>query len=164
MHWKMSILGPLSLLAVGLALMVGVSHAQYPPGEGSLQAESSRTTVEPGGNATLTGDVEDLDELEQGANVPMTFTIVEEPGGPEGDAALGSKTVTKITNAQGIATTNLYVGTTPGVIVIQVEALGLASSVLVVVEGDAAGGSASPPQSGINGITPPSTGSGGLAH
>jgi hypothetical protein len=46
------------------------------------------------------------------------------------------------------------------VIVVEAEALGLRSTVLVIVEGE----EASPPQSGINNIQPPSTGSAGLAH
>jgi hypothetical protein len=157
MHWKMSTLGPVSLLAMGLALMVGVSHAQYPPQGASVQVSVSNTSVQPGGNTSVTIEVTDEDN-QPAANATVVVSITDEPQGS--DSALGSKSITRVANGQGIVTTNLYVGTVPGVLVIEAESLGVTSTVLVVVEGE----EPSPPQSSVEGITPPNTGSGGLAH
>jgi hypothetical protein len=156
MHVKMSILGAMTVLVAGLVVVVGVSHAQYPPPGGGITLETSETSTDTGGDTLLTCSVFEEDGPPV-ANVLCTFTIVSEPGN---DAAVGSKTVSKLTNAQGIATTNLYVGSTPGIIVIEAESRGDTSTVLVTVEGEAS----SPPQSPVSNIQPPSTGSGGLAH
>jgi hypothetical protein len=91
------------------------------------------------------------------STVPCTASIDQQPGD---DASIGSLVATKLTNSQGVATFTLNVGSTPGLIVVSVEAEGFSSSVLVTVEGES--GAASPPQSPVGGITPPSTGSAGL--
>ena len=156
MHRKISALAALSVLAIGLAFVVGASHAQYPPPGGGVSIESSDTTTDPGDNVLLTCEVFEGDGSPV-PNVGCTMTIVSQPGNT---ASVGSISVTKLTNSQGIATTNLFVGTTPGIIIVEAEANGFVSSVIVAVEGE----SASPPQSPISNIQPPSTGSGGLAH
>lgn len=158
MHGKLTILGALAALATGLAFVAGASHAQYPPPAGSVEIQSSSTVTDPGDEVLLTCIVEDEDGSPL-ASVACTFTIVSEPGD---DAAVGSKTVTKLTNSQGIATTTLFVGSTPGLVIVEAEAEGLTSNVLVTVEGETQ--VASPPQAPIGGITPPSTGSGGLVN
>jgi hypothetical protein len=87
------------------------------------------------------------------AGETCVFVIEFEPGT---DAAVGSKTITKTTDASGRAEANLYTGTTPGVIVVRIQAGELSSVVLVDV-----GSSPAPPASLLE-ITPPSTGDGGL--
>ena len=155
---KLSTLGAMTVLALGLVAVAGGSYAQYPaPGEG-VTIEASDTTVDEGGTTILTCTAYEEDGS-PAANAICTFTIVSEPDGS--DSALGSKTVTKVTNAQGVATASLYVGTVPGVLVIEAESDGAVSSILISIEDD--GTAPSPPQAPIGNIQPPSTGSGGLA-
>jgi hypothetical protein len=159
MQKKLSIVGALAFLTLGLAVMASATSAQYPPPVGGVEAGASQTTAAPGESVLLTCTVLGPNGAPV-ANEPCTFTIVSQPGN---DAAVGSTTVTKLTDAQGIATTNLYVGSTPGVVVVDITASGMSSSVLVVVDGAAP----APPQGPIDGgtgggIQPPSTGSGGL--
>jgi hypothetical protein len=92
--------------------------------------------------------------------VDCTFSIASEPGGPGGDAQVGSKVKTVKTGADGRAVDTLLTGSTPGVIVIHVTAGGLESNVLVTVT---AGGASAPlpPAAPLN-ILPPNTGDGGL--
>jgi hypothetical protein len=62
------------------------------------------------------------------ANEPCTFTIVAQPGS---DASLGAASVTELTDGDGVATATLYTGSTPGLIVVEVEAQGVSSQVSV---------------------------------
>jgi hypothetical protein len=121
--------------------------------------QSSSTTAGTGDNVSVSCNVFAANGAPL-ANQACTISIVDEPGDT---AALGSKSVTKLTNSQGVATANLYVGVTPGVIVLEATSNGFTSSVLVIVEGS--GSAPSPPQSPLssNVISPPSTGDGGLA-
>jgi len=90
------------------------------------------------------------------ANEAVTFTIVSQPGV---DASL--TTVTVVTDEDGVATATLYTGSTPGLIVVEVEALGVSSQVSVVtgVEPGAA------PPTGTSGAPAaiPASGAGGMA-
>jgi hypothetical protein len=153
------ILAVASLFALAVAAF-GVypqtSNAQYPPPTGSVTALSSSTSADPGEDVTLVCQLQDV-QGQPIAGEDCTFTIESEPGD---DAAVGSKVVTKITNAQGIATTNLYTGSTPGVIVVSMTAGEMVSTVVVEVLGET-----SPPAAPVEGttISPPSTGDGGLA-
>ena len=157
MHRKFTVLGALAVMVLGLTAMASVSYAQYPPPAGGVSVQAASTTVSAGGTTTLTCIVTASDGTGV-PNTPCTFTITSEPGT---DAGLDAKTVTKLTDSQGMVTDELHVGSTPGVIVVQVSAAGFESSVLVTVEGTAP----SPPQApvgGSAGIQPPSTGDGGL--
>ena len=156
MHGKLSMVSVVVVLTVGVALVASVSHAQYPPPAGGVEVQSSSTSADPGDQVQITCEV--LDESGDAiSTVPCTASIDQQPGD---GASIGSLVATKLTNSQGIASFTLNVGSTPGLIVVSVEAEGFSSSVLVTVEGE----TASPPQSPIGGITPPSTGSGGLAN
>jgi hypothetical protein len=93
------------------------------------------------------------------AGVPVDFALESEDGT---DGLLGSKSVTRITDADGVATTVLHVGPTPGTMVVSVTGGGLSSRVIIQV----GGGSALPPAAPVDelpsAITPPNTGDGGL--
>ena len=122
-------------------------------GEPGSPSRSNATTADPGGQATLKATV----FSDNGTKLPnqfVTFTVVS------GDGDLGAQSVTKVTDSQGVATTTLRIGSTPGAIVIQAEANGAVSDVIVMVAGEAA----SPPQSAVNAIRPPITGDAGLKH
>ena len=161
---------------VSAMLFHGVAQAQYPPPIGNVQAQASSTTASTQTNVTITCIVLGPNGAPMGGIV-CTTAVDSEPGGPGGDVSLGSKVVQKVTDASGRVTTNLYTGSTPGVIQVSVTANGLQSRVLVQVTGAPAstvvvvppGSSASalPPAAPIDQpdafISPPSTGDAGLA-
>ncbi|MPZ47984.1 MAG: hypothetical protein GEU75_01485 [Dehalococcoidia bacterium] len=152
---------PRMLLFTSMVLAVSVlifganlASAQYPNPLGSVTLTSSDPDAQPGQDVPLVCEVLDV----TGAPVAgenCVFSIESEPGT---DAAVGSKVVVRVTDVFGQARTNLYTGTTPGVVVVRTQAGALSSTILV----DVAGGSALPPAAPLE-IQPPSTGDGGLA-
>lgn len=101
---------------ISIASVASVAAQPYPPAEpNSIVLSASPTEVAVGGTSTLSANVLD-DQGDPISGVEVTFTIVSEPGD---DAAVGSKLVTKDTNALGVATATLQVGSTPGQIVIE---------------------------------------------
>ncbi len=158
-----------TIVSAALALtLFGVinatTSAQYPPVQGSVSLAVSNPVVPVGGNTTLSTQI--VNEAGQPiANAPVTFSIVSEPGT---DAAVGSKVVTRTPAANGVATTNLYVGTTPGVIVVSATSGSFSSTSIVQVTGPGAAGAPAPgpavaPLSPASPILPPNTGDAGLA-
>jgi hypothetical protein len=140
-------------ISVSIALVLGtsVAVAQYPQPGGSVTLTSAAIT------ATINGQVPLTCTLVDGAGAPIvdapcTFTIESQPGT---DAAVGSLTITKTTDANGVATTILRTGTTPGQIVVSATSGTFRSVTVVTVTGSAAAPPASP-------VVPPSTGDGGL--
>jgi hypothetical protein len=142
----------ISILIAAVATL-GLAQAQYPPPVGNLSASVSTTTTAAGGDVLLTCTARDISGAPI-AGQECTFTIESEPGT---DAAVGSKVVTKVTNEAGVATTNLYTGTAPGVIVVRMTSGELSSVVLVNVS------MAQPAPAMETMILPPRTGDGGLA-
>ena len=127
------------------------SHAQYGEPLGNVSLKVDNATPSKGSSTNITSQALDL----AGKPVPgglITFSIVSEPGN---DAAVGSKTISKVSDAFGLATISLYAGTTDGVIVIEVLAGELRSTVLVNV--------GTPPPLAAPVVRPPSTGDAGLA-
>jgi hypothetical protein len=119
--------------AVGLGVLIAlvacwaVAFAQYPPPVGGVTAGVSNPA--PGTGATVTATCLVVDSQGQPvANEPCTFTIISQPGT---DATLGGPSVTANTNAQGIATAVLSVGTKSGAVVLGVSAMGVESQVTV---------------------------------
>ncbi|HXG36066.1 MAG TPA: hypothetical protein VNL15_03765 [Dehalococcoidia bacterium] len=137
-----------AIMALGVMLLsASIVSAQYPPGIGSVSASASSTSAPLGGTVNINCTVLDSSGLPvQGAD--CTFSIVSQPGN---DASVGSTSTTKQTNAQGIATTTLFVGTTPGPVVVSVDAAGVLSQVTVNVGGvsalPSAGGAPASPDS-----------------
>ena len=142
----------LAALLFGLLMARGAS-AQYPPPGGSLTAGTSNSTPAVSASTEITGTVRDLTGNPV-AGVQCNFAIVSEPGS---DAEIGSKSTTKTTNAQGIATATLKVGSTAGTIVVRVTCGSLQADVLAVAK------VASPPAAPVD-LSPPSTGDGGLVR
>lgn len=150
-----------SIIAVIIfAVMASVTNAQYPPPVGSASLSASAPVVAVGGSTTLSTQILD----QSGApivGVQVVFTIASEPGT---DAALGSKTVTKTTDARGIAVANLMVGSSSGVVVVTATAGLSSTSTLVQVSGAGVSapvhGAPLPPASII---LPPNTGDAGWA-
>lgn len=144
-------------LSVSIALVLGssVAVAQYPQPGGSVTLTTSAVSAPVGGQTILTCTLRDA----TGAPIvgaQCTFNIESEPGGPNGDAAVGSKVITKITDANGVATTTLRTGSTPGQVVVSATSGSFRSVTVVTVGGSAA----APPAAPV--VVPPSTGDGGL--
>ncbi len=131
-------LRPISAAGLGVLIAVvafwAVAFAQYPPPAGGVTAGVSNPA--PGTGATVTATCLVVDSQGQPvANEPCTFTIISQPGT---DASLGGPSVTANTNAQGIATAVLSVGTEPGAIVLGVSAMGVQSQITVDAQAPAA--------------------------
>ena len=146
------------VLSVSFAIVLGsgIASAQYPQPTGNLTLTASATVAGTGASIPLECILRDV----AGApipNTPCTFSIDGEPAGS--DSAVGSKVITKMTDANGVATTILRTGSVPGQLVVSATSGTFKSVVVVTVSGSTAGGT--PPASPIS---PPATGDGGLAH
>jgi hypothetical protein len=140
---------------IALVTTWAIAFAQYPPPAGSVTAGVSNPTPGPGASVTVTCTVLN-NQGQPVANEPCTFTIVSQPGT---DASLGAPSVTATTNAQGIATAVLSVGTTPGAIVVKTSAMGVQSQVTVSPKAATAVPAATVPPGAQPGAAPP-TGAG----
>ena len=125
--WKtLLLLAVLALVFCGSGRLSTVL-AQYPPPAGTITASADETAAPTGASVEVTCTV--LDSAGAAvANEPCTFTIVAQPGS---DASLGAASVTELTDGDGVATATLYTGSTPGLIVVEVEARGVSSQVSV---------------------------------
>lgn len=151
--FKFAAFGVLAMVFTLAVSWGDVTHAQYLDPIGNLQASVQDPTVAAGSQTPVFCDVFDAaGHAVAGTN--CTFTIVSEPAGS--DAAVGSKTITKVTDASGRASTMLRNLTVPGVVVVSVTSGTLSSNVIVQV----AGASTPPPAAPV--ILPPSTGDAGL--
>jgi hypothetical protein len=154
---KLIVIASLAVAAAVLILGRGVSEAQYPEVVGSVTLTVSSTTASAGQDVTLSCQLRNA----SGAAVSgadCVFTVQSEPGN---DASVnGAKSAGSRTGADGRATAGLHVGSTAGFIVVNAEAGGLRSTVLVSVVAGAF--SAPPPAAPVTSITPPQTGDGGL--
>lgn len=150
--------GILIALSVSVALVIGSSAAvaQYAQPTGNLTLTSATVTAPTGANVPLTCTLRDVTGAPI-AGAQCTFAIESEPGN---DAEVGSKVVTRTTDASGVATTNLDTGSTPGQIVVSATSGSFRSVTVVTVTGSTpSGGGPSAPV-----VIPPSTGDGGLIH
>lgn len=126
----------LGLLIGGIALAPGVRAQNYPPPVGSLSVTGASTTTGSTTNVTATVLDNSGDPVE-GADV--TFTIISQPGN---DAAWanGKLQDTASSNASGVATAVLSVGSTAGNIIIETISGEKTSQVTVTVQKAGAGG------------------------
>jgi hypothetical protein len=119
----------LALLATALMLAVtawGTARAQYPPPTGNVTLTSSVTAPQVGDTVTVTALVRDV----AGAAVSglaCTFNIASQPGS---DASVSPEPV--YTDATGMATTSLQVGSTAGPIILDANCGELSARVSVV--------------------------------
>ncbi len=133
--YRFMLFGAVAALAVTASLLGWQqAFAQYPPTIGSLTAAANPSPAPMGSTVDVTCTVRDTSGSPV-AGEPCTFTIVSQPGS---DASIGSLSVTKNTNSQGVATAKLDTGSTPGTIVVSVEARGISSQVSVTVVGEGA--------------------------
>lgn len=162
MRGTRTVLKTLVLLATLALLIYGsgwlsTALAQYPPPAGTVTGASDADAAPTGGSVEVTCTVLDT------AGAPVageacTFTIVSQPGT---DASIGTGSVTEITDADGVATATLNVGSTAGDIVVEVEARGLSSQVTVTAGGEPGIAPPAVPSAPISQL--PATGGGGIA-
>ena len=143
-------------LSIALALVssAGAAVAQYPQPTGNLTLTSAAVSSPVGSDVLLTCALLDASGAPIG-NAPCTFTIESEPGD---DAAVGSKVVTRTTDASGVAVTTLKTGSTPGQVIVSATSGSFRSVIVVSV----AGATGLPPAASL--LRPPSTGDGGLVR
>lgn len=141
-------------LLLTLAALQGSAVAQpYPPPVGSLSAEATPSPAAVGTTTTVTGTVLD----NSGNPVPdaeVLFQIDSQPG-TGAQFANGQTEITATTDANGVATVVLSVGSTSGNIIVTLVSGEKTSQVTVQVQ--------SPPVLPPTGGSPPSEGDGGLA-
>ncbi len=116
------------------------ANAQYPPTPQTVVLAASSPSVTAGGSVSIAALARDASGSPV-ANVSCTFVVAAQPGT---DAAVGPTTAT--TNSNGIATTTLSVGSTPGTIAVRADCNNGASSTISVVA-SAAAAPVSPPAS-----------------
>jgi len=104
-----------------------IVSAQYLDVSGNVVATTSQSVAVVGGTVTLTCQVNDSAGNGVGS-APCSFTII---GAPDGDASLGPATIT--TDSNGNGTTQLFVGNTPGAVVIEVGSDPVTSRVTILV-------------------------------
>ncbi len=129
------------------------ANAQYPPAPQTVVLAASSPSVTAGGSVSIAALVRNA------SGSPVTgascaLAIVAQPGT---DAGVNPSTAT--TNDQGIATTTLRVGSTPGTITVQAQCNGVSSTISVVAS--AAAAPVSPPASLPSSGSAAESGSGG---
>lgn len=124
-------------LLLTLAALQGAASAQpYPPPVGSLSAEATPSPAAPGATTTVTGTVLD----NSGDPVPdaeVVFQIDSQPG-TDAQFSNGETEITGTTDASGVATAILSVGSTPGNIIVTLVSGEKTSQVTVQVQSPAA--------------------------
>jgi hypothetical protein len=153
MLFKTSILAlALAAAGLGLAAMTSTAHAQYPPtSAASVTVAASTTTTTTGSTVTIATVVEDSTGTRQ-PGILCSFAITDQPGT---DASLINGSAT--TNSNGVASTQLEVGSTAGDIIVSSTCDGITGQTTV-----AAGTSTTPsqPSSGQPAAGLPSAGTG----
>lgn len=127
----------LGLSLGGMALVQGVQAQTYPPPVGSLTVTASSTTPAAGATTTITATVLDNSgDPVDGAEV--TFQIVSQPGS-DAQWANGELETTGTTDANGVATAVLSVGSTAGNIIVETVSGEKTSQVTLAVASEAGG-------------------------
>lgn len=126
----------LAALAVALAATLAWGsrglHAQpYPPPVGSLTVSAAPTPALIGSSVTVSAVVRDV-AGNPSPNQQVVFIITDQPGT---DASLeGALSVTKTSDDEGIARAQLFTGSTPGVIIVEITSGAMTSQASVTVE------------------------------
>lgn len=128
MRFKTSVLAlALAAAGVGIAALSSTAHAQYPPtSTASVTVAASTTTTSAGSTVTIAAVAEDATGTRQDG-VLCSFSIESQPGN---DAELQEAAAT--TNENGVASTQLYVGSTQGDIVVASNCGGVSGETTVV--------------------------------
>ncbi len=120
-------------LLISLAVQGATAGAQtYPPPVGSLSAEVGPSAATVGSTATVTATVRD-EAGDPVVGAEVVFQIASQPGA---DAAFanGLSETTATTDASGVATAVLTVGSTTGNVIVDVTSGDIASQVTVQVQ------------------------------
>lgn len=123
----------LAVVALALGTMTRGASAQYPPPTGGVSLEVSSSTATAGSSVAVSAKVIAPNGTAV-SGISCTFAVVSQPGS---DAAVNPGPFTS--DANGVVTSSLAVGTTPGSIIVGVQCGELSSRVSVVVSGAAQG-------------------------
>ncbi len=118
-------------LLLTTALWADSAAAQYPPPTGNLVLEASSTSPSTGGAVSITATARDPNGAAV-AGLACTFAIASQPGT---SASVDPGPV--MSDVNGAATTTLYVGDTPGTIVVDSKCGDLSALVSVVAGAEA---------------------------
>lgn len=157
MRTKIWMMALVTVSGLGLSLLAATTvNAEYPPNPTSAALAVDNVTPPTGGSASVAVSVLDASGAPV-ADVACNFSVVSQPGT---DASVDPSSGT--TNAQGVATTTLHAGSTPGSIVVTAQCGSAASTISVLA---AAQAPAAPPASVPAGPAPqlPASGSGPAA-
>ncbi|HLF71100.1 MAG TPA: hypothetical protein VI759_02975 [Dehalococcoidia bacterium] len=138
------------LIVSGIAVS-GSVVAQYAPPVGSVTLVTTNSSPGAGSAVVITTQVLDVNGVPI-AGEQCSFAIASEPGT---DASFATSPMT-VTDAQGIASTTLNVGSTSGLVIVKASCLGMESQVLVQVSRPR------PPAAPLDRLQAPNTGDGGL--
>lgn len=145
----------ITVLVLMATLHNGTARAQYPTPSGSVAVAASQTTVTVGQSVTITATLRDVGGTLL-ASHSCTLSIASQPGT---DASVTPANAN--TNASGVVTATVNVGTTPGTIQVRVTCGSVTGAVTMV-----AGASVQPSAPPASGVVLPRTGSGagGQSH
>ncbi len=147
---RMTSLGAVvAVLLLTVAWRSGIAQAQYPTPSGNLTVAASQTTATAGQSVTITATLRDVNGNRL-ANHSCILYLANQPGT---DASVTPANAN--TDAAGVVTAAVYVGRTPGTVVVRVTCGAVTGSVDVVA--GVAVGPATPPAAAIE---LPGTGSG----
>ncbi len=147
---RMTSLGAaVAVLLLAVAWHSGTAQAQYPAPSGNLTVATSQTTAVIGGSVTVSATLRDVD----GNRLASHYCILYVANQPGSDASVTPSNTN--TDAAGVVTATVYVGRTPGTIVVRVTCGAVTGSVDVV-----AGLAVGPATAPASAIELPSTGSG----
>lgn len=143
---RLAVLAAAMALTTVLALSAHSLSAQpYPPPVGSLTASVAPTPALIGSSVTVSAVVRDV-AGNPSPGQEVVFAIASQPGT---DASLeGAQSVTKISDADGLARAQLFTGSTPGTIIVEVTSGAMSSQVSVTVQTAAPPPAAVPPTGG----------------
>ncbi|HYM15556.1 MAG TPA: Ig-like domain-containing protein [Dehalococcoidia bacterium] len=127
MFTRLSIAGIAAALLLVVAAHANSASAQYPPPSGNCAITIAAAQAAPGGSAPVTVTVRDVNGNPV-PNSPVSVTITSQPGTDASLAMNGAAT-----DANGVVTGTLHVGTTAGSVKIGATPSGNACSAEVVV-------------------------------
>lgn len=124
---KLVVAGMVSVAILAATAPTRGARAQYPPPNGNCVITTSASAVASGGSATVTVTVRDGNGNPQ-ANVPVPVNITRQPAA-DASLTLGNST----TDANGVVTGTLKLGTTGGSVEVTASPAGMSCKATVTV-------------------------------
>ena len=142
MRTKLIVAGMVSVAILAATAPSRGAHAQYPPPNGNCVIVTSASASAPGGSVNVTVTVRDGNG-NPSANVPVPVNVTRQPG-TDASVTVGSST----TNASGVVSGTLKVGTTGGAIDVTASPAGMSCKATVTVGASAVASEVALPNTG----------------